>query len=331
MTTLADPRLELDRRWCRLSRGEAASVRDSFDSAPLPKTAAAELLRGLALLDSGDPAAAAEVLRPLHAAKPENLVLRWNLALAFLRIGNHQEAHELLKDAVLFPQHDILRRALETLWPLRRTGDFAVLTFGRQSATPHSTDFARYEKCRAQATAGQCRRLGNRLLHAGRVAFERDEFSTATTLFQRAATILPTDPEALTSAVHLLLLHCQPAAARELLAPTVDGGLEKWATGRNPRDLPDVLTVTAWAWMLHTEGNHRDALAWLSLVEPQGPEDYGSHFVAAVCWMELGEHDKFRQALQFALGPFFLDTWLSFLRPMLLQGIAHVERMKDEG
>jgi hypothetical protein len=70
-----------------------------------------------------------------------------------------------------------------------------------------------------------------------------------------------------------------------------------------------------YAWALHETGQHRGAVALLSTMRPEGPDDYHAHIIAGLSWLALDEAHKAAACLDVALGAYLLDTWQQFVEP----------------
>lgn len=332
--------------WTRLDApGGASAVLEAMEATP-PAAGdhAAQLLRGIAQLEAGDPAAAEADLTAVRDAQPLNPVATLNLSLAKFRNGDAPAAAKLLADAVLFPQRDFLRRALALFWPLRRRTALARTPFGKPpgSSIPHSTDFSRWEKHRGTCGDRARARLAEKLFFAAEDAFQSAHFQTAALLYERAAQVLPVEPLTVASAAHMMLLFGRVEDARALIEPIFEEDAQLLVAPPPEAATPSFIArfakafttseagdaqmepriAVAHAWILHELGRDREALATLSLVEPAGPDDWNAHFVAAMCWLSLGEEQNYRRLLALALGPYFLDTWEYIVRPFLLQTAA---------
>lgn len=347
--------VEIDSLWALLEAGRPADVVETlhYRRNDLPEPAL--VLLGLAHFDAGDPAAARETLESVLATNPENTVARLFRILTLYQCGDRAEAaRELGGDAPLLPHRGFLERFLVLFWPLR--GE--ILAFegpppaeddGNPAGHPalakdhewwkanrDSIDTARMEgypggraisqvsfllaEClsaegRRQARA---RKVGERHARQGVKSFLAGRPAEALALLERAHAIAPRN-ETWASNLAFAALHCgRPGRARDVLEPFLERAT---SPGRDaattPLPLPD--TVVCEAWALHDLGRHGEALRLLALVEPDGPEDCYTHFLAAMCHLEMGNRGEFRRLFRISQDAYFIDTWEQILRPFIVR------------
>lgn len=290
----------LDTLWSQLDAGGADAVLAEAPDVAITTDgclesagdAAAAMLRGLACYESGDPAGADRMFSAVLAQDPGNPVARLNRGLARYRLGRPADAAADLGGGPLFPGHPFLKRFLELFWPLRfaEPGMLGVEIPGAASGP------------------GGPSKLQKRAMRA----FESGDMATATALFTAAHESAPDKPEPRVNAAFCRLHLGQSAAAADLLAPLVREGLRERGPGQ---ETIDPYLVVVWAWVLHTDGNHRGALDLLSTVRPEGPDDYQAHVLAGCCWLLLDNPAAAGACFDHAFGVYFLDTWELFVKP----------------
>lgn len=305
--------------WQKLNRGDAAAVAtelaDLSASAPEP----AILLRGLAYFDAGDSAKAAADFEAVLARDPQNPVAASHLALAKFKTGDALGAANIFDAHPLFPQFGFLERFLHLFWPLRATTDIAAATYGEDKKPALSADFARFEAHADRVSKRQKKKLAKALMNECSKDFFNRHYVSARTLAQRALAVIPDGEDYIITNCAFAMLDGRTQDALELSEPLfqiVVGELTKdpSLSGNVPAD---VIMIRAAA--MHALGKHEEALRLISTVAPMGPDDWGSHFFAAMAWHALGNRENARAAMQIALGPFFLDTWENHVQPFLLK------------
>lgn len=305
--------------WERLNRGEATAVVEELatltESAPEP----AILLRGLAHYDNGDSAKAAADFETVLARDPQNPVAANHLALAKFKMGDAPGAAKIFDEAPLFPQFGFLERFLHLFWPLRVTTDIAASVYGEDKKPAMSAEFARYEAHADRVSNRQKKKLAKALMNECSKDFFNRHYSSARTLARRALTIVPDGEDYIVTNCAFAILDGRTQDALELSEPLFNNVVAELT--KDPslvRNVPpDVVMIRAAA--MHALGKHEEALRLISRVGPMGPDDWGSHFFAAMSWHALGNRENARDALQIALGPFFLDTWENHVLPFVLK------------
>jgi len=305
--------------WQKLDRGEAAAVAtelaDLSSSAPEP----AILVRGLAYFDAGDSAKAAADFEAVLARDPQNPVASNHLALTKFKTGDASGAAKILQDNPLFPQFGFLERFLHLFWPLRATTGIAVATYGDEKKPALSAEFARFEEHRDRVSPRQKKKLAKALMDHCSDDFFGGHYVSARTLAERALAVVPDAEDYILTNCAFALLDGRLQEALEKSEPlfaTILAELTK-DPSLAPRVPADVIMIRAAA--MHGLGRHEEALRLISTVAPMGPDDWGSHFFAAMSWHALGNRENARDALKVALGPFFLDTWENQVQPFLLK------------
>ncbi len=313
--------------WSRFEDGAASEVVEKLSPLPPEAPVVYHTLRGLALLDTGKPAESAVELKHVLTLQPENPVAQLFLVLALFQNGEEREAGELLTSdsLVLHPHLGFLEHFMRIFWPLRYTTSLG--TWNDVAASPVIEDpfdrlFTDWEKSqsgngdRTQPHAPG-RRLAQKYFQRGIKAFHKERRSAARYDFARAYRIHPENETYAAHFAFLELLHNGAEAARKALEPLLGRHVDEYRETRDPGSLPLPDTLVCYAWSLHDTGNHREAIRALSLVEPEGPEDFGAYFVCACCWLMIGDGAAFRQAFGTAMDLYFIDTWEQLLRPFI--------------
>lgn len=314
---------------------------------------AARTLRGIALFDAGDYQGAVAALRAVLTVEEQNPVVRSYLVLALFRAGRNREAGELLLDerTVLFPQPDFLVRFVRLFWPLRFTTtlrrEIMPSTGEGLPADPFAVDYRRWQAHREEidiellerpervnsvgdvisglreisAAGGALRRATRRLAsryHRQAVrAYHGENRAMAALLFGRAHEIRPLFELYATHHAFMCLLQDGAAEAKAILAPFLVRAVGDFEKDRDASLLPLPDTIVCHAWCLHELGDHQGALEALRVIEAEGPEDFGIHFLGAVCSLMAGEEQRFEALLRVALDRYFIDTWEQFLAPFI--------------
>jgi len=168
----------------------------------------------------------------------------------------------------------------------------------------------------AGASSALGRRTARRLQRRAVRAFYARRIPLATQLLEAACELDPEDLEARAN-LSLCLIHVgRPDEADHLLQPVIQRMLE------NPDGPGDPYLLVEWAWLLHERGDHAGALAVLATVRPEGPDDYQSHILAALCWTMLGDRAKADACFDTAFGSFFLDSWEVIIEPYVRRVVA---------
>jgi tetratricopeptide (TPR) repeat protein len=347
---------ETDRLWRELeTNGPAAALRvlpEYAEGEPLVR----RTLRGLVLLENENHAAAAAEFRAVLQQEPQNPVARHYLILALFGLGEDAEAGELLlaTGAVLFPQRAFLIHFVRVFWPLRFTTSLGR-TIVPAAATPPEDPFAAEYAAWLEQRDGldrqrlelldradsvsevivalrewwsarttpegrrhhAARRLAARYHARGMAAYHSEDKQLANFLFSRAHEIRPLCEEFADHYASLTLLAGDAQAGRETLAPFLVRAVERFDKSREQSHLPPIDTVIMHAWTLHEVGEHAEALRALSTIRPDGPFDLGAHYLAAVCWLMLGNDRNYQKAMEEALGPYFIDSWEQLVHPFV--------------
>ncbi|MEO8376048.1 MAG: tetratricopeptide repeat protein [Candidatus Sumerlaeota bacterium] len=350
--------VQIDQLWTRLEEGRGAEALTELqgmgDALPLPAT----LLRGIAALDAGDATSALVDLRAVIATDPSNPVAPLYLALALFADGQVKEAANWLPPpgGVVFPQHAFLIRFIRIFWPLRFTGSLGLRLLDGNSeadADPFASEYDRWlamrdtvnverlellekadtvsESARAvgeavksvtSADGGEhrfVRTLGDKYHNRALKEYHKGRKAFASMLFQRANELRPHNELYATHFASLRMLQGDAAAGHAALRPFLLRGVDEFDKTRKAEALPAMDTLIAYAWCLHDLDQQEEALRILSLISPEGPEDLGAHFLAAVCWLRLGDDEKYRTAMQECLRHYFIDSWEQIIQPFVVR------------
>lgn len=338
---------DIKRLWDRMESQGPAGIPEELADA---QGEVAEVLRGLALYHEGAWPQARSSFQNVLAIDPQNPIAALYLVLALFQDGEDKEAGKLLSAIVIFPHQRWLAEFLLTFWPLRFTTSLGMPEDGpaeEEFADPFHTDYIRWqehaeridaaamddpardgvlndlkmvfgglvsEKIHFQSSA---RRLGQRYADKATACYHAGDRLRALKLFERAHEIRPYNEMLTANLAYVYLLHRKVEESQRILAPFFDSALSRFERDKNPAGLPQADTIVCYAWSLHEAGRNDEALRLLSVVLPEGPDDWGSHFVASVCWLMKRDDVKFRHALDMALGPYFIDTWEQILRPFV--------------
>lgn len=346
---------DLSHLWMEFERGNNEALAALLAEEPKPTTPAEATLFGLHALDVDQPAKSVEYLQRAIALEPQNVVARLHLALAVYRIGDPAASATTLRSVPLFPHTGFLLRFLHLFWPLRFSTslghpvtDSGPAPVGRD---PLDAPFraleprlAEIEKESMEPPAGEslggevsrhhrelttaegkearsARTLSDRYLKRGISAFLSGDRPLALHCFTRARLLRPANESAAAHFAWVSLLVGEPEQAREAMEPVLEARLAEYEKSRLKEALPTPDALVCYAWCLHEAGEHRDALRVLALVEPEGPEDFGAHFVAGVCWLMLGNREMADRLLKVALSTYFIDTWEQIVRPFVTRTI----------
>ncbi|MCC5874596.1 MAG: hypothetical protein JJU11_00115 [Candidatus Sumerlaeia bacterium] len=308
---------ELDRLWVLLDQGRPDEVlgalADGEDSLPEPGL----VLLALAKLDAGIPHESVRCLEKVLARNPENLVARMFLMLALHQGGEVAAAGRLLQDLLpILPHRGFLKRFLEIFWPKRAV----ILAHGSNPDEVEDPDNSEFEQLLAGVTPdakpnARTRRLSARYASRGVSSFHRQDSASAFSCLYKAHRLNPGD-ESIAANAAFAALHCGRA---EVVASMLEPFLEKAASASDPAKAPLPLpdTIVCQAWACHEQGRNEEALRLLALVEPDGPEDCYTHFIAAMASLDLGRTDDFRALLDHGLTYYFIDTWEQVLAPFV--------------
>ncbi len=314
---------QVDALFTKLEVGASAAVARELDSLTPGAPAVLHTLRARALQEEGRHEDAVEDFRQVLRQDPENPVARQFLVFSLFETGEVEEAGRLLSPEAgpVFPHPGFLLKFLETFWPLRFG---TVLGAPRPGFEPPESP-ADKEESKAEAVLSSegsgsagARRAAERLQHKAVRLFRLGEHRTAHRYFYWAARLDPADGLIAAHHGYLCLLTGYAERALEVLEPVVEGLLERFGETRKAEDLPLPDTLVAYAWSLHEMGRHDEALRVLAAVYPEGPDDYAAHFVAAVCWLMLGQHEAMRRTFEVVTGNYFIDTWEQILHAFIL-------------
>ncbi|MCC6547393.1 hypothetical protein IT570_09520 [Candidatus Sumerlaeota bacterium] len=359
---------ELNSLWLSLDDGGATGVLAALGSDQDTLQPPALLLRGIAHLDSGDAAQAVHDLRAVLAKEPSNPVAPLYLALALFANGETADAALNLPPpgGVIFPQHALLVRFIRIFWPLRFTTTLGLRLLdddSRAVADPFQSEYdqwvamrdsvnaERLELLEKADTVGESaravgeaikgltsddggghrfiRKLGDKY-HARAIReYHRGHKALASLLFQRAHELRPRNELYATHFASLQMLHGDAAAGEAALKPFLLRAIEQFDATRKTDVLPAIDAVIAYAWCLHDLDQQEEALRVLSLITPEGPEDLGAHFLAAVCWLRLGNEANYREAMRECLRHYFIDSWEQIIQPFVVRVQGWLKKTGD--
>lgn len=315
-------RLLLDEGWSLLAAGQTVEAAKRADASGADAVASG-MLRGLCCYAEGRDHDAAAAWRDVLKRDPQNPVAALYLPLALYRSGEVAEAARALtnKNLVILPHRGWLAAFLELFWPLRAT-IHAEAPVSAPPPDPFSTDYSRWKSAMegAQGNLAASRsferassRLATRYHGAALRLYEKIRLAEAAPLFCRAAEIAPRNEEFAVHAAFISLLAGRVDAAEGFIAPFIG----EWISGKQMEGLPHPDVLAVHAWVLHERGDYKGSLAVIGCIHPEGPDDWGGHFLAAINWLMLEDRARFREALDHALSAFFIDTWEQLLRPFV--------------
>lgn len=323
--------LQADAAWSRLAEGDAAGAL-GLASAGEAEGPQGLVLRALCRYEAGDAAGAVADLDRALQAQPVHPVARLNRGLARFRAGDAKGAAADFRQGPFFPDWEFLQRFLRVFWPLRRTcpGLAVAGLEAPAAALPHEQEYGAWlARPESLAEAGRQALAKKLSAEATRLFFRNHR--TSQLLLERALELVPDSPEYRNDLAFCQLHLAQAAEAERTLAPLIERGLQEYKEKRKREVLPHPFIVAHYAWALHDLGRHREALALLSSLRPQGYEDFGANLLAGLCWMELGERQKSRTAMHAALHAFYLDTWQMMLEPFWKKVLVWLETEEAEG
>lgn len=307
----------LDALWARLA-GDPSAVAEALGGAgddALPE--AARMLRGLARLDSGDAAGACADFDAVLARDGQNAPARLHRALARFALGDAAGAAADLDGGPLFPHREWLGRFLRLFWPMQfdRPAIHRAAWDAESpgAAGPEARLAARLAAGTGPLSPGERRAMARQLPDL----FLKDRWGEAWAAVEAALGRDPADSEARAFAAFFQLNRGEWQAAAEFLDPAVEEALARFLETREEFDLPSPDLLVEYAWRLHQEGRHHEALAVLATVRPAGPDDYQAHILAAMCWTTLGRRAEADAALAACLDDYFLDSWDLVVRPFI--------------
>ena len=313
---------QIDAVWANLETEKPEAALEALgpeDNGP----AAARLLRAIALEDQGHHEEAVAEFDAVLKLQPENPVARLNRGLALFGLDRRADAAADFSSGPLFPSPGFLKRFLRRFWP-RNLEHRAILARGFDDVPSDWPLKSRVDAWRADPESlspGKRRELARSLERRGMKLYHAKLHALACRIFEAAWELDP-DDEIVSAAYSWCLLgfgfHEQ---ARELMEPLIRSGSERYRLERTPAALPHPQIVVQWAWCLHQAGEHNEALAALSTVRPEGPDDFGAHIVAALSWDALGQPLQADGAYELALRDYFLDTWEQFLQPFIAKTV----------
>lgn len=312
---------ETDHLWQQLDAGSPDKVIEALESKEGDLPEPALVLLGLAHLDHGAPHDAIRVFEKAIVANPENIVARLFLTLALHRGGESEAAGRIILDLQpILPHRGYLARFLEDFWP-RRAAIIAHSLSKSEADTPPDPDAPEFERLAGngdhekQGSPKAAQKLAAKYARRGVTYFHERKISAAHDCLLKAWKLNPAD-EGVAANAAFTALHCGRA---DLVEPMLVPFLEKAASAPDPRKAPLPLpdTTVCLAWARHDLGQHEEAMRLLALVEPEGPEDCYTHFLAAVCCLDMGDRDRFRKLLDHGLAYYFIDTWEQILSPFV--------------
>ncbi len=309
-------------------------MEDAADATALGEIAGMEsgpgaetVLRGLARYDSGDWAGALSDFRTVLESMPDNPVARLHCGLAAWRTGDAASALAAFRAAHPFPHHGFVLRFLEAFWPLRFEIEELRAFMPREDAPPEPALVAQARTVSDERRA----RFAAKLNQAGMAAIERRQYALATAYARASVELTPLDEDSVALFAALSLQAGHHAEARAACERFVGHLLDTGAESQGEPQLPDSMLVSFWAMSLHEAGEHRAALAVLSRIRPEGPEDYRANLVAGLCWMMLGEKANAHDCLDAGLREFFLDSWELVVEPFIHRTMQWLETGQEAG
>lgn len=349
--------------WNQLESGQPQAVLRALEGLASDAPTVYQTLRGLALYQNGQYVEATAQLEELLCQDRQNPLAQLYLVLAAFQAGEDERAGRLLlHEIVVLPHRGWLEEFLRIFWPLRFTTSLQETPppeAGAQSAPEEDRNCARFEAARAwlaenpdrQEAVGRAltpageladmavslftgegrrrlavRRLAEAYLRRAEKAYLAGNLERALLLMRRSHALQPLNGTVAANVAFLQLLQGRRTEAFDFLDPLMEQRLARLEEHPGEKNLlPGNDLLVAYAWALHERGSHEEALEILSAVHPEGPEDLGAHFVAAVCWLMLGRETEFREAFAVATTAFFIDTWEQLLRPFILRTGAWLE------
>lgn len=141
--------------------------------------------------------------------------------------------------------------------------------------------------------------------------------AVARMMFSRAHAIRPLNEEIAANCAWVNLHARRLDAAAAAIEPLVARAADNWSAGGARALPPNPDLLVCYAWLLHEQQRHADALKVISAVVPEGPYDFCAHFVAAVSHLMLGNEEEFEATFRLATTTYFIDTWEQMLCPFL--------------
>lgn len=336
--------LKIDQYWEQLESGHHGEVLANIGEVSASSPPVLRTLAAMAHLAAGNAELAEALFSGVLKVEPENPVARSYGALALFQLGRDGDAGKRMEEAPPFPHQRFIRKFLETFWPLTFTTSLGhpMRPEGLSKDDPHAVEFGRWRTHAASIDADLLERQGSVMeqvsefvtargrLHRstrklagkydslGVAAWHRQDVWRSIYFFERGHTIRPAHEQIATNLAFVQLTAGLSNEAVATLSPVMERNIAAYEVRKNVEELPDPETVVVFARAKHQSGEHREALALLATVQPEGPEDYGAHIVAALCWLMLGETENFRRALDVALNDYFIDTWEQYLAPFML-------------
>ncbi len=321
----------VDALFTKLEVGAPGAVLRELGELPEDAPPVLRTVRARALQEQGRHREAAGEFRLVLQQERDNPLARQFLVFSLFGTGEHREAGRLLQPPAgpVFPHSGFLLKFLETFWPLRfGTALGAPMEGCELPDTPEEK--AEREAADLVHSPGpgtpSARRAAGRLQRKAVARFHAGDIRPAHRYFYWAHRLHPEDPMLAAHHGYLCLLTGHAGRALEVLEPVVEGSLEQFNKTRNASDLPVPDLLVAYAWSLHDLGHHDEALRVLAAVFPEGPDDYAAHFVAAVCWLMLGQRDAMRRNFDLSVSHYFIDTWEQIIRPFIARTADWLER-----
>lgn len=313
---------EVDELFTKLEVGASRRVVEELEGMGGETPLVLQTLLARALQEEGRHGEAIDRFLHVLGREPENPVARQFLLFSLFAEGRVEEAGKFLLPGAspVFPHSAFLLKFLRTFWPLRFTTELGAPEPGHElPESPADKVEAEAERLLSSDSAGTpaARRRAAKIQHRAVARFRSGDRKTAHRYFCWAHRLAPDDPLIAAHHGYLSLLMGNSERALAVLEPLVEGSLERFDASRKGTDLPLPDLLVAFAWALHDQGRHGEALRVLSAVHPEGPDDYAAHFVATVCWIMLDEEIASRRAFELVTGSFFIDTWEQILQPFL--------------
>lgn len=323
-------RHDIQNLWSEFEGGNAQAALAGLEG-PDELPLAARTLRGLSRTDGGDLEGAHADFTAVLERQPENPVARLHRGLVHFKLGDRKAAAADFQAGPLFPHPGWLKRALSLFWPLHFDHP-EIMGFAEPEPAgpmPLQDEASRLLANPESIPSRESRALAAKMDKRAVKFYLKGKVREALRLGETAHALDPANIDYLNDMAWFLLRLGRGPEARALFEPQIEEAIAKYRERPGRDRLPHFNLLAAWAWSLHECGEHRGALAVLSTMRPQGPDDYLGHLIAALSWAMLGEDKKADLAFDKALGPFFLDTWQQFLQPFFQSLFAWLEAGDD--
>ncbi len=280
-------------------------------------------LRGLTLYHAKEFGKAIEALEKVIEVEPENPVA--NLYIGLSLFAEHRAAEAGLwfeEKCLMFPHRQFLADFIEVLWPLR------FLTNLREKV-PADADL---EESRSthdligklpdpeSMSRGSRKRQAEKLIKQGSKQYLKDNRESAFRYFSKAWQFDDSNKQAMVFHCFSLMSEGRFEEAESFITPKVERVFEKDPDISAEEIDPDLLMC--YAWVLHELEDYKRSLQVISIITPEGPEDFGAYFLASVNWLMLDDLEKFHRCFEISMTEYFIDTWELTVRPFLRSAIS---------